>query len=331
MAPRAPKSAETLSLYVVAFKDGYIPEGESGAQDPIMTGAGDPPSSQTQNVAIEATEMSVAVDQDELQAQDLCDGYGAEFVEVYAGLGGFSARMISAQAQSMASDPGVKTVEEDYEMDLPTSQALSDDPSNGNWQWGLDAIDQTAGPRDYQFNYTATGTGVNVFVVDSGVWSAHPDFGGRVSLDQNIVKTTQPAIDNYGHGTWIASIIGGSTSGVAKGAMIRTVKVTDNLTTATMSNVAKGLSWVFTNYSKYRGPSVVHCSVIAGSTFKDATLVKKAVNKLLDKGVPVVIPAGNYYNTNVSSVVPANQPRAHRWRRGADQSWTDRVPRPAPG
>ena len=80
--------------------------------------------------------------------------------------------------------------------------------------------------------------------------------------------------------------------------------------TITMSNVAKGLSWMLNNYRKYPGPTVVHCSAVSGDTFKDATLVKNAVNKLLDKGVPVVVPAGNYSDVNVSTIVPANQSRA---------------------
>ena len=195
------KPSATTSLYVVAFNDGYVPGNEQGEQDPIVPGA----VGSSQSSMNEESSDSATIDQD--RATDICGTYGASFTEVFTGLGGFSAQMTAGQAQSMATDPRVKSVEEDYAMDLPTTQTLSNDSGFGNWQWGLDAIDQTTGPRDMQYKYTNTGAGVNVFLVDSGVWSSHPDFGGRVTLEQNIGNAAQPAINNYGHGTWIASII----------------------------------------------------------------------------------------------------------------------------
>ena len=44
--------------------------------------------------------------------------------------------------------------------------------------WGLDRIDQRAG-TDNTFTFGATGKGVNLYVIDTGVLGAHVDFQDR--------------------------------------------------------------------------------------------------------------------------------------------------------
>jgi subtilisin family serine protease len=73
----------------------------------------------------------------------------------------------------------------------------------------------------------AVATGVNVYILDSGIRHTHTQFGGRV------VPAYSAVDDGYGpdgcsyHGTHVADIIGGSTWGVAKSVTLYSVRVTD--------------------------------------------------------------------------------------------------------
>ena len=72
----------------------------------------------------------------------------------------------------MEEDPAVKFIEYDC---LQTPLA-----TYPGAPWGLDRID---GVDDNSYNdgdLTGGGTGVRVYVVDSGVQGSHVDFGGRV-------------------------------------------------------------------------------------------------------------------------------------------------------
>ena len=74
----------------------------------------------------------------------------------------------------------------------------------------------------------ATGTGVTIYVADTGVFKDHTDFTGRISVIGNFfTNPTNPASDvsdcNFewdGHGTHSASYAAGTNHGVATKASI---------------------------------------------------------------------------------------------------------------
>jgi len=78
------------------------------------------------------------------------------------------------------------------------------------------------------------GTGVKIGIIDSGV-SEHPDFGTRlkerasfVSIDNGYSEDISSVSDDYldtGHGTKVAGIAAGSTTGIAPGAEIYSAKI----------------------------------------------------------------------------------------------------------
>lgn len=68
------------------------------------------------------------------------------------------------------------------------------------------------------------GEGVNVYVVDTGVYINHTEFEGRAFWGRTIPKNDLD-IDGNGHGTHCAGTIASRRYGVAKAATITAVKV----------------------------------------------------------------------------------------------------------
>lgn len=84
--------------------------------------------------------------------------------------------------------------------------------------WGIDRIDQTALPLDGRYHRRYNGSGVDVYMVDSGVRWSHTDLVGRVKTGANFVpdQANDDFSDCAGHGTHITGTVAGFSVGVAK-------------------------------------------------------------------------------------------------------------------
>ena len=83
---------------------------------------------------------------------------------------GFSIQLPEVAAMALSHDPRVEYVEEDGEVALATTQ--------NNAPWHLDRIDQHGGPFSFTYSFANvnTGTGVHIYVVDSGIQNTHTEF-----------------------------------------------------------------------------------------------------------------------------------------------------------
>jgi len=123
-------------------------------------------------------------------------------------INGFSAQMSEEQALNLSRDPRVRFVEEDSIVEASVTQ--------NNPPWGLDRIGQRDLPLNHAYSYTNTGSGVNVYIIDTGIRRTHTQFGGRASASFDAVGDGQNTNDCNGHGTHVSGTVGGSTYGVAK-------------------------------------------------------------------------------------------------------------------
>ncbi|MFF4233769.1 S8 family peptidase [Streptomyces sp. NPDC001820] len=211
-------------------------------------------------------------------AQSLADRYDS-LTHVYSSsLRGFAVKASAAQAQRLASDPRVAYVEQDSRVALSATQS--------NATWGLDRIDQRQLPLDTSYTYNTTASNVSIYVIDTGVRTAHQEFGGRAVIGTDAVGDGQNGNDCNGHGTHVAGTTAGSTYGVAKGARIVGVRVLNCQGSGTTSGVVAGIDWVTANAVK---PAVANMSLGGGAS----TSLDDAVKRSVASGVSYAVAAGN--------------------------------------
>lgn len=164
--------------------------------------------------------------------------------------------------------------------------------------WGLDRIDQRALPLDGNYAPLSTGAGATAWIVDTGIQTTHAEFtGGRATNDFSMWSSLT---DCHGHGTFVASTVGGATFGVATGVLLRGIRVLDCTGSGSTYGVAQGLSYILAHLS---GRDVINLSL--GYTSRDA-VVESVIADLLAAGVVVVAAAGND-NTNACNHFPSAQ------------------------
>lgn len=110
--------------------------------------------------------------------------------------------------------------------------------------WGLDRIDQRRGTDgEYRFP-SSQGSGVTIYVVDTGMDISHSDIVGRASYGPTFIGNTSDPTDSNGHGTFVAGVCIGTRYGVAKQANVVSVKALNADGDGQLSNVLKALSWI---------------------------------------------------------------------------------------
>ncbi|MDR6220581.1 S8 family peptidase [Deinococcus soli (ex Cha et al. 2016)] len=218
------------------------------------------------------------------------DPQGVQVQQVYgAALNGFAAKLSTQNLAKLQADKRVKYIEQDAKMHMSATQTGA--------TWGLDRVDQRNLPLDGSYTYTSTASGVKVYIIDTGINTAHTNFGGRAIWGTNTTGDGNNS-DCQGHGTHVAGTVGSATWGVAKGATLVAVKVLGCDGSGTNSGVIAGVNWAVTN--KGTAAAVANMSLGGGAS----QAVDDAVNSAASKNLIMAVAAGNE-NQNACNVSPA--------------------------
>ena len=202
---------------------------------------------------------------------------------------GFSAPLDAQKLDKLRSVPGVVLVEEDIKFHTLTTRL--------NAPWGLQRISSSrtvSGPATaLQYNYTYDGTvlgsGVDVYVLDTGIYTDHLAFNGRARI--GFSAYADDGHDAVGHGTHVSGTAAGATVGAASNANIIGVKVLSDDGSGSSASVLAGLDYILQQHlARSTQPGFV-ASVLSASLGADTGSGKSSLSFSLPLSLPVRPPS----------------------------------------
>jgi serine protease AprX len=273
---------------------------------PILVQIATSDPNQIVNVIVQKTTQATQVEEQVINL-------GATDVQDLKIINALSARMSASAVLEIARSSEVRWVSLDAPVVSSACDQCVDTSKLANAYIRAIKADQVWNNSPYR-----QGTGIGVAVVDSGVNPNGDLFTSAganrqvadVRFNSDVNKTTS---DGYGHGTHVASIVGGDGSesggkyiGVAPLVNIINVKVSNDDGSALMKDVVAGLQWVLQNKDKYN-IRVVNLSLNSSVAESYHTSpLDAAVEILWFNKIVVVASAGNRGNGAIYP--PANDP-----------------------
>jgi len=228
-------------------------------------------------------------------------GLGGHITRDLSIVNGFAASVPARSVDKLATTPGVRVISLDRPMTLQDTATSTTSTTKSVYRKVVRADDLN--------NAGYTGTGTTVALIDTGI-SSVPDLAGRLLTVHDDVTgadtpcenmTDEPTCaDSFGHGTFVAGIIGGNGvssggayTGVAPNVSLLSVKIAGRSGSADVSNVLAAIQWVVSFKDRYN-VKVINLSLGTNSTQSyHVDPLDYAVEKAWQAGITVVVSASN--------------------------------------
>ncbi|KAK4165538.1 cuticle-degrading protease [Cladorrhinum sp. PSN259] len=196
---------------------------------------------------------------------------------------GFAAKLSAANLDAVRKNPNVEYIEQDAVVTAYDIVTQVDVP------WGLARIShRTINQTSYIYDSSA-GAGTCAYIIDTGIYVNHTQFGGRAEWLANFADTDNT--DGNGHGTHVAGTIGGQDYGVAKATKLYAVKVLRASGSGTLAGVIAGIDFVASDSQSRDCPNGSVANLSLGAS--RSTAVNSAVAAAVKAGVFISVAAGN--------------------------------------
>ena len=216
----------------------------------------------------------------------------------------------------MCKQSGIDYIEEDQTVTMTSSTSI----------WHLDRIDQRGLPLDREYTIPSNGSGVDIYVFDTGKDMAkelyvhssyymcmhsficsqlkflmilginydHEEFENRAKRDfdpvDSVTGSNQQGRDCNGHGTHVAALVAGKTYGVAKGATVYSTRVLSCSGGGSFVYVLLGINRVIEQQIHDRTRRIIINMSLRGPI---SQAVDDAISEATKQGILVVVAAGN--------------------------------------
>ncbi|XP_035268801.1 proprotein convertase subtilisin/kexin type 9 [Anguilla anguilla] len=227
-------------------------------------------------------------------------GHLIEVLQTFSGaFRGFLVKMSSDVLRLAVRLPHVDYIEEDSSI---FAQGIP---------WNLDRIVQTEHAAG-KYSPPNNGGQVEVYLLDTSILSSHRELEGRVQVtdfnnvpEEDGVRINRQASTCESHGTHTAGIVNGRDSGVARGAIVNSVRVLNCQGKGTVSGALSALEYIRTTLlaQPYR-PLVVLLPFVSGFSRTLNTACRETVRN----GGVVVAAAGNDHE-DACLYSPASEPQ----------------------
>lgn len=194
-----------------------------------------------------------------------------------------------ATAMSLLSRAGeVAWVEDDFIISVSTAcffvRRPRLRPRKQSMPWGITRV---KAPEAWG---SATGKGVRVAVLDTGIDMTHPDIRANIAGGFDCINETTNVVDDNGHGTHVAGTIAAldddfGVVGVAPEARLYAVKAFDSGGQGQVSDIVQGMEWCIANRVQ-----IINMSFGTVDSSKALTM---AIEKAAQAGIVMVAAAGN--------------------------------------
>lgn len=194
--------------------------------------------------------------------------------------------------EELKGTPGIISAEENYRHTvsaLPSANEPKDPLFQEQWS-------MVSGNVQGAWDMGATGQGLTIAIVDTGVALKHPDLMGNLIPGYNSItesEAPEATQDDNGHGTHVSGIAAAGRNGVgivgvAYQAKIMPIKAINSKGDGYDDAIAEGIVWAADH-----GAKIINLSIGLGNGASSAIL-SVAINYAYDKGCLLVAASGNH-------------------------------------